>query len=112
MGFLAVERVAPLLLAAYALAALVLLARAEAADPGYVVTITGRDSGAVADTIRQVSELVKRAGEPAPPAGILTERANRDQATIDTALRALGYYDATLTITVDGQARPMTVTIA
>jgi translocation and assembly module TamA len=99
-------RVASLLLVS-----LLLATGGEAAEPGYVVKITGRGSEAVADTVKQVSELVKRAAEPAPPGEILRQRAARDQATIEDAMRALGYYDDQLRITVDDQATPPTVTI-
>src|SRR5579871_598160 len=83
-----------------------------AAQSSYVVTITGEGSDAVADTVKQVSELMKRAAEPAPPFEILEQRARRDRGTIEEALRALGYYDGTVRITVNSQTQPPTATIA
>src|SRR5690349_8743435 len=91
---------------------LVLLwAGGAAADPGYVVTIAGTDDKALVETVRQVSELVKRADEPPPPPAVLRQRAQRDRAALSDALRALGYYDDRLKIDVDDQASPMTATI-
>jgi translocation and assembly module TamA len=99
-------RIAPLLLVA-----LLLPTYAGAADPGYAVKITGPGSDAVADTVNQVSDLVKRAGGPVPTAAILAQRAERDRGTIDEALRALGYYDDRVEIAIDDKAQPMAVTI-
>jgi translocation and assembly module TamA len=90
---------------------LVAMTPGEAAEPGYQVTITGKGIDSVEPVIREVSELVKRASEPPPPAMILRQRAERDRATIDDALRALGYYDAQLTIGVDAETQPARVTI-
>jgi outer membrane translocation and assembly module TamA len=99
-------RIAPLLLVA-----LLLPTYAGAADPGYAVKITGPGSDAVADTVNQVSDLVKRAGGPVPTAAILAQRAERDRGTIDEALRALGYYDDRVEIAIDDKTQPMAVTI-
>ena len=83
----------------------------DAAAKGYVVRITGNGSDAVADTVKQVSELMKRAAEATPPPEILEQRARRDRGTIEAAMRALGYYDGTVRVTVDSHARPPTATI-
>src|SRR5260221_5363418 len=97
-------------LASYLVTLLVALG-GEAAEPSYVVTITGGADTATVDTIKQVSELVKRTQEPAPPPPVLRQRAERDRTTIDEALRALGYYDAQLAVAVDEQASPLVATI-
>jgi translocation and assembly module TamA len=97
--------------AALLLVWLLLIAGGAAADPGYVVTVTGSPDKALVETVRQVSELVKRADEPPPPAAVLRQRAERDRATLSEALRALGYYDDKLMVAVDDAATPMTVTI-
>src|SRR5260221_4198127 len=88
-----------------------LWAGGAAADPSYVVSITGSTDKALVETVRQVSELVKRADEPPPPPAVLRQRAQRDRTALSDALRALGYYDDRLRIDVDDAATPMIATI-
>ncbi|GEO81647.1 autotransporter assembly complex protein TamA [Pararhodospirillum oryzae] len=78
---------------------------------GVEFRVSGED-GSLTSWLQGVSRLVVLQGEPpATPAG-LRQRVDADLERFAQALRARGYYDATLAAEVDTEARPARVVIS
>jgi translocation and assembly module TamA len=75
----------------------------QAADPQpYKVDIVPTGNGAIDGTLRTTSELVAlRASAPVGPFGLIT-RARGDVERLKTVLESYGYYDSSITITIEG----------
>lgn len=75
---------------------------ARAADPqAYTVSIAATGNAALDAAIRESSQLATlRQSAPASPFALVL-RARQDEGRITTALQSFGYYDGTVTISVD-----------
>ena len=76
---------------------------ARAADPqSYRVDLDSTGDGAMDATLRATSELISlRGGAPVSPFGLIA-RARGEVDRLKTVLESFGYYQSTVTITVDG----------
>jgi translocation and assembly module TamA len=81
------------------------VAPANASDPQeYNVTISGVESGDLDTTLHDSAQLVTLHGKVAVPPFALVERARSDIPRLQTALESFGYYQNTVSITIDGHA--------
>jgi translocation and assembly module TamA len=80
------------------------LSMAEAADPQrYRVDLGPTGDGTMDDTLRATSELVSlRNGAPVSPFGLIA-RARAEVDRLKTVVESYGYYEARVTITIEGK---------
>jgi len=77
----------------------------------YTVEFEGIADQELKSTLEAVSDLKARGDRPPASPRMLERRARQDQVKLEQALRALGYYDPTLTIKIDDQERPLRVLV-
>ena len=99
-----------------ALLALVLLLPAAAARPAmadiaYRTEITGVSDKALLKDLRNASQLVQDEKRKPETELALQRRAEADRERLDAALRANGYYDATIAFAIDASTEPVTVRV-
>lgn len=87
-------------LVAVFMAALWGVAPAAGQEKHYTVTLSGIDDKALADAVRDVSQLEENKDPSAPSLRALRLRADAALERIDTLLRSRGYYGATVTYDV------------
>ena len=100
-----------------ALLALMLLlsataARPAAADITYRTEIVGISDKALARDLREASLLVQQENRKPETELALRRRAEADRERLDAALRANGYYDATISFAIDSTKEPTQVTVS
>ncbi len=78
----------------------------------YTVSLTGVEDEDLAETLRRTSSLFTLRDDPPPSLFGLERRAAADRDRLQRALRSAGFYDATLDIRIDAEARPAAVTVA
>lgn len=99
-----------------ALASLVLLlalgpcVAAAQQEVAYDVAIVGADD-ALQDLLEQSSQLVELKDRPPLSVARLRARANADVERLTKTLRSQGYYDGTVQVALDAQARPAKVSL-
>ena len=98
-----------------ALVALIVLlctiARPAIAEITYKTEITGVDDRALLKDLRAASQLVQDEKRKPDSALALQRRAEADRQRLDAALRAYGYYDATIAFTIDDSVDPVGVRV-
>jgi translocation and assembly module TamA len=99
-----------------ALVALIVLLCATAARPAaaeitYKTEITGVDDKALLRDLRAASNLVQDEKRKPDSALALQRRAEADRERLDAALRAYGYYDATIAFEIDDKVDPARVRV-
>src|SRR5687767_12349795 len=72
------------------------LARPAAAEIAYKTEIVGVDDKSLANDLRAASQLVHQESRKPDSLLALRRRAEADRERLDAALRAYGYYDATI----------------
>jgi translocation and assembly module TamA len=82
-----------------------------AAPPGvpYQVALEGVEDDALRELLNEVSETRRLIDRPPPSLTRLRRRAEEDRAHLQRALRSEGYYDATIDISIDPEAKPVKV---
>jgi translocation and assembly module TamA len=83
----------------------------RAAPPGvpYEVAIEGVEDRALRELLNEVSETRRLIDRPPPSLTRLRRRAEDDRARLRQALRSEGYYDATIDVSIDPEAKPVKV---
>ncbi|MCC7275080.1 MAG: outer membrane protein assembly factor [Alphaproteobacteria bacterium] len=93
-------------------ASLMLASATARAEVTYSATLElPQGEEALAGTLKGVSQLVRRADQPPASRAALFRRAADDRARLGEALRALGYYAATVEMRIDREATPVSVAI-
>jgi translocation and assembly module TamA len=75
----------------------------------YQVAIEGVEDDALRDLLNEVSETRRLIDRPPPSLTRLRRRAEDDRAVLERALRSEGYYDATIDVSIDPDAKPVNV---
>jgi translocation and assembly module TamA len=75
----------------------------------YEATIEGLDNSELLSQIKQFSDTFSLKDRPPPSLSLLLRRADADKELFLRFLRAQGYYDATVTVDVDGKRTPVHV---
>src|SRR3546814_14010166 len=83
--------------------------RSTRTDTLFPYTTLFRSESGLLDLLRASSQLVTLADKPPATAIGLRRRAEDDIGRLQTALRSEGYYDATIDLSIDGDARPVQV---
>lgn len=83
-----------------------------AADLAYRTEIVGIEDETLARDLRAASQLVQQEDRKPETALALRRRAESDRERLDAALRAYGYYDATIAYSIDDSADPVQVRIS
>ena len=78
--------------------------------PAYRVAIIS-GQGDLDAQLSAVSRLVQAEDKPPPGLAGLEQRAEGDRSSFDAVLRAEGYYDGTIAITIDDDKNPIRVTV-
>lgn len=96
---------------------LILLVSTAAASPAaaeiaYRTEIVGVSDKALARDLRAASQLVEQQARKPETMLALQRRAEADRERLDAALRANGYYDATIAFTIDEAADPVQVRVS
>jgi translocation and assembly module TamA len=86
--------------------------RPAAAEIGYHTEITGVEDKALLKDLRAASQLIEQEKRKPDSALALQRRAEADRGRLDAALRANGYYDGTISFTVDDSTDPARVQVA
>src|SRR3546814_13594673 len=81
--------------------------RSTRTDTLFPYTTLFRSESGLLDLLRASSQLVTLADKPPATAIGLRRRAEDDIGRLQTALRSEGYYDATIDLSIDGDARPV-----
>jgi translocation and assembly module TamA len=87
------------------------VARPAAAEIAYRTEIVGVDDKALARDLREASQLVQQEERKPDSLLALRRRAEADRERLDAALRAYGYYDGTITFTIDDGVDPARVRV-
>ncbi|HEX2115020.1 MAG TPA: autotransporter assembly complex family protein [Alphaproteobacteria bacterium] len=82
-----------------------------AADIAYRTEIVGVEDKALARDLREASQLVQQEDRKPDSLLALRRRAEADRERLDAALRANGYYDATIAFAIDDSADPARVRV-
>lgn len=83
-----------------------------AANIAYRTEIIGIEDGKLAGDLRAASQLVQQEDRRPETALALRRRAEADRERLDAALRAYGYYDASIAYAIDDSVDPVQVRIS
>jgi translocation and assembly module TamA len=87
-------------------------ARPAAADVAYRTEIVGVSDKALARDLHNASQLVQQENRKPETALALQRRAEADRERLDAAMRANGYYDATIAFAIDDSVDPAKVRVS
>jgi translocation and assembly module TamA len=75
----------------------------------YEVTIQGLENSQLLSQLKEISDTFSLKDKPPPSLSLLLKRADDDKALFSKFLRAQGYYDAAVTVEIDGKTTPVRV---